>query len=132
MPPPPPFPERDLSRSKVLLRSSSMVRATPHAPGARSPDLRSHVPLAAHDDVHHRAIEEVGGRVNLRAHPAPVEVPPLVELLLEHVEKVVLLDSLDDLLLVVERDVGGNRPGKSQRLRSLFVGHRSVLQLLTT
>src|SRR5678816_265587 len=79
-------------------------------PGAPSPDLRPHVRLSAHDDVHHRPVEEVGGGVDLLAHPAPVEVPPLVELLLEHVEEVVLLDALDDLLLVVEREIGCNRP----------------------
>ena len=70
--------------------------------------------------------KKLAGREDLLAHAALVELAPLFELLLEDLEEVVLLDALDDLLLVVERDIRGNRAGQPHRLDLFFFRHRAT------
>src|SRR5262249_45884843 len=90
-------------------------------PGLPNPGFD--VRLGADDDVHDGAVVEIRGGVELRAHAALVELAALLELLLQHVEQVVLFDALDDLLLVVERDVRGDGVREHAGLALPFVRH---------
>jgi hypothetical protein len=73
-----------------------------------SPDPGLHVSLGAQDDVHDGSVVVVGPGIEGRGNPGTIQVSPLLQLLAERVEEVVLLDGADDLLLVVERNVGAN------------------------
>src|SRR5690606_16431247 len=88
--------------------------------GASQPDFGPDVTPVAHDDVHDRPLEEVGGAVDLVGDPAAVQLPALLQILLEHLEEVVLLDALVDLLLVVEGDVGGDGASQPDGFGLLF------------
>ena len=85
--------------------------------------------LTPHDDVHHGPLEEIRPGEDFLTHAASVEVPPLIELALEDVEEVVLFDALDDFLLVVERNVRGDGPGKPLGLGAFFISNPSVLRI---
>src|SRR6266568_9305145 len=80
------------------------------------PDARLHVALRAEDDVDDGAVVEVRLRVEVRGEPRAVQLPALLQLVSQRVEEVVLLDAADDLLLVVEGDVGADGTGKAGRL----------------
>src|ERR1043165_4792967 len=75
------------TRYTLMAESSTLREALP--------DLRLHLGHRFHHDVHHRSVEEVGGGEDLRADAALVELPALFQLVLEHLEQIVLLDALD-------------------------------------
>src|SRR6266511_2841957 len=84
-------------------------------PRRELPDPRLHVSLRLQDHVDDRPIVEVRARVQIGRDARAVQVAALLELVAQRVEEVVLLDPADDLLLVVERDVGADRPGEAHR-----------------
>jgi hypothetical protein len=78
--------------------------------------------FGANDDVDDRAIEKVRIRKELSAHSTLVQLPTLGELVLQHIEEVVLLNPLYNLLLIVKRDVGRDRSGETLSFDLLFIG----------
>ena len=88
------------------------------------------MPARLQQHVDQRAIVDPHGE-DLRGHAALVQRAPLVDLVAHHVEQRVLLDALDQLLLVIEREVGRDRARQLPRpLGSVDERHAASLTYL--
>src|SRR5262249_23504993 len=115
----------------------------PHPPRPRTDAAPSSQPRPLPDprpDVRARLDQHVDQRavvdphvVDLRRHAALVQGPPLVDLLAHHVEQRVLLDPFDQLLLVIEGEVGRDRARQLPRtVRLVDERHGASLSYLPT
>jgi hypothetical protein len=89
------------------------------------PDLGFDMTFGLDDNIYQRPVIIVGLRKKLGRDATLVELAPFFNLVFEHVEEVVLLNAADDLLFVVEAQVGRDRPRQSngcfrRRNTSLF------------
>jgi hypothetical protein len=107
-------------RSVRIRRDDELDRGAGHA---ASPELRLDMPLGLDENIDERPVVEVT-RVEIWRHAPLVEGAAFFDFLGERIEEIVVLNTANDLVLIVKGQIACNRPGEtSRRFLGLNEGH---------